>query len=70
MITRIKEIHWWDPKSRTDAVTYKVFIDHMGQTELKYFTDKKELDAFIKKQTPKGKENGSKTTPKSSSNSS
>jgi len=37
MITKIKEIHWWDPKAKQDAVTYKVWVERNSQTELHYF---------------------------------
>ena len=50
MITRIKEIHWWDPKLKQDAVTYKVWIDSQGQTTLKYFSTKQDLEKFISSQ--------------------
>ena len=46
-ITKIKQIDWWDPKSRLDAVTYKVWVEHNGLTHLVYFTNKEELDKFV-----------------------
>lgn len=47
-IQKIKEIHWWDPKSRSDAVTYKVWVEDSHEITLFYFTDKSQLDNFIK----------------------
>jgi hypothetical protein len=52
-ITRIKEINWWDPKVKQDAVTYKVFLDNKGTIELKWFDNKQDLDAFVKNNKPK-----------------
>ena len=52
-ITRIKEINWYDAKSKSDAVTYKVFLDVNGVTELKWFDNKLELDQFVKSTKPK-----------------
>jgi hypothetical protein len=50
MITRIKEIHWWDPKSKSDAVTWKVWVEQNGQTALHYFDSQTALDEFVASQ--------------------
>lgn len=46
-IIKIKEINWYDALSKSDAVTYKVFLDVKGQTELKWFDTKLELETFV-----------------------
>jgi hypothetical protein len=63
MITRIKEIHWWDPKLKQDALTYKVWVNQNGQTELHYFTSQKDLDLFSKTFEPKQKKAKKNDTP-------
>ena len=47
-VTRIKEIHWWDPKVRQDAITYKVWVEEDLKTTLVYFTNQQDLDKFLK----------------------
>jgi len=60
-VTRIKEINWWDPKAKQDAVTYKVWIDSNEQTTLRYFESQTELDIFLKEV-----KDANKTRPKTS----
>lgn len=55
MITRIKKIEWWDPKSRQDAVTYKVWVEVNGQQHLEYFDNPTDLAQFQKTFLPKTK---------------
>lgn len=52
-ITKIKEIQWWDPKARIDAVTYKVWVENNGITHLVYFTNLEEVQAFEDSMKPK-----------------
>jgi hypothetical protein len=60
MITKIKEIHWWDPKLQQDAVTWKVWVEHDDKTELVYFTSQAELDAFVLQDEKSKKTTGKK----------
>lgn len=54
-ITKIKEIQWWDPKSKTDAVTFKVWVEHNSITHVIYFNSKEELTQYQKTLEPKTK---------------
>ena len=62
-ITKIKQIDWWDPKVRLDAVTYKVWVEHNGLTHLVYFNSETELTAFQKSLEPKIKKAKRPDTP-------
>lgn len=54
-ITKIKEIQWWDPKVKADAVTFKVWVEHNSITHVIYFTSQKELEQYQKSLEPKTK---------------
>lgn len=54
-IIKIKRIEWYDPKIKSDAVTWKVWLDNNGQVKLKYFTDLLALEDFQKSLEPKRK---------------
>lgn len=45
-IVRIKEIQWWDPKAKTDALTYKVWVEHNAIQHVIYFNTQEELDQY------------------------
>ena len=64
MITKIKEIHWYDPILKQDVVTYKVWVEKNGQTALHYFTSQTELAKFQQtflSKTKKAKKNDKPT---------
>lgn len=54
-VTRIKEIAWWDPKAKQDAVTWKVWVEQDLKTTLRYFTNPKDLEEFLKEATDEPK---------------
>lgn len=63
MITRIKEIEWYDAKAKKDAVTYKVWVERNSQTELHYFDSQTELAKFQQTFLPKIKKTKKNDTP-------
>ena len=52
-ITKIKQIDWYDPKNKGDAVAWKVWVENNGLTHLVYFDSQTELTAFQKSLEPK-----------------
>ena len=52
-IIKIKSIEWYDAKIKSDATTYKVWLDNNGQVDLKYFTTKAALEEFQNSLDPK-----------------
>lgn len=55
MITKIKQINWYDPKARQDAISYKVWVTENGKERLEYFDNPIDLAQFQKTFEPKAR---------------